>query len=68
MKKLKLKLLAVRIELHWWFIRRQRQKGKQLLEAGLPYSSQKIVELNRRFSKHCAIAMKAQREYERMAG
>ena len=64
MKSLKLKLLAARIELHWWFIRRQRQKGNKLLEAGFPHSSERFLALNRSFSKHCAQAMKAQREYE----
>ena len=68
MKSLKLKLLAARIELHWWFIRRQRQKGNKLLESGFPHSSERLLALNRSFSKHCAQAMKAQREYERASG
>ncbi len=68
MKNLKLKLLAAQIELHWWFIKRQRKKGNKLLESGFSYSSKKILALNRSFSKHCAQAMKAQREYERTSG
>ena len=68
MKSLKLKLLAARIELHWWFIRRQRKKGNKLLEAGFSHSSERFLALNRSFSKHCAQAMKAQWEYERASG
>lgn len=68
MKSLKLKLLAAQIELHWWFIRKQREKGKKLLESGYTHSSKKFVALNRSFSKHCAQAMKGQREYERETG
>lgn len=68
MKKLKLKLLAAKIELHWWFIKRQRQRGRQLLETGASPSSKEFLALNRSFSKHCTQAMKVQREYERAAG
>lgn len=64
MKKLRLRLLAVRIELTWWLIRREREKGRQLLEAGQQHSSKELLKLNRRFSKHCASVMKAQRAYE----
>lgn len=67
MKRLKLKLKAAQIELNWWFIRRERKKGERLLNKGLSHSSAKMLELNRHFSKHCAIAMKAQRDYERLA-
>ena len=68
MKNLKLKLLAAKIELQWWFIRRERDEGNRLLKSGFSHSSQKFLTLNRRFSKHCTQAMKAQREYERATG
>ena len=68
MKKLRLRLLAVRIELIWWLIASERKKGRLLLEAGQRYSSKELLKLNRRFSKHCASVMKAQREYEAAAG
>lgn len=65
MESFRLKLLVVRIELLWWFIRRERQKGNKLLESGFSHSSQKLVTLNQRYSKHCAQVMKAQQEYGR---
>ena len=68
MKKLKLKLLAARIELHWWFIKRERQKANKFVKSGYQHSSSKMLALNQRFSKHCAIALKAQREYDDMVG
>lgn len=68
MKTLKLKLKVAQIELNWWFIRRERRKGEDLLKKGLSHSSEKMLKLNHRFSKHCAMAMKAQRDYERLVG
>ena len=65
MKTLKLKILAAEIELHWWFIRRQRQKGNAIIKAGLPCSSPKVNKLNRRYSSRCVKAMNAQKRYER---
>ena len=66
MGRLKLKLKAAQIEFNWWMIRRERRKGAALLKKGHSHSSTKMLELNRRFSKHCAVALKAQREYECM--
>ncbi|MBP8640672.1 MAG: hypothetical protein KBI01_07215 [Oscillospiraceae bacterium] len=68
MKSLKLKLIAAQIEVHWWFIRKQRKMGSKLLESGYTHSSPKFVALNRSFSKHCTQAMKEQLEYERATG
>jgi len=65
MESFRLKMLAARIEFQWWFIRRERRKGKKLLDSGLSHSSEKLLALNRSFSKHCALAMEAQKEYER---
>ncbi len=67
MVRLKLRLKAAQIELNWWFIRRERRKGANLLKKGHSHSSPKMLKLNHRFSKHCAMAMKAQRNYERLA-
>jgi len=64
MESLRLKLLAARIEMLWWLIRRERHTGKRLLESGFSHSSRKLLSLNQRFSKHCTQAMKAQKEYE----
>lgn len=63
MKKFKLMLLGARIEIHWFFIRRQRQQGRRLLEKGKSCASPELVALNRRYSKHCSLAVKAQQAY-----
>jgi len=68
MERLKLRLLAAKNELQWWHIRRQRHKGNRLQRAGFSLSSQKFLALNQSYSKHCAQAMKAQREYESATG
>lgn len=66
MKKLKLCILAVKIEWHWWFIRRTRKKGNSLLSHGMPYSSQKLYRLNKQLSAHSAKALAAQGAYEKL--
>jgi hypothetical protein len=68
MKSIKLTLLAAQIELHWWFIKRERQKGNSLIKAGFRYSSPKLLHLNQSLSGHSVGAMKAQRAYERLDG
>jgi len=68
MKRIKLSLLAAQIELHWWFIKRERQRGEKLLKAGFRYSSPKLLYLNRCLSGHSACAIRAQKAYERLDG
>lgn len=68
MRKIKLALLAAKIELQWWLIKKERKKAKKLLDSGLAHSSPKIVALNQRFSKHCATVLKTQKEYEKLSG
>jgi len=68
MKNLKLKLLAAKIEFYWWFIKRERQQGNKIMNSGNQHSSPKMLALNRNYSKHCALALKAQREYDELAG
>lgn len=67
MKKLELRILAVKIEWHWWFIRRTRRRGNSLLSRGVPLTSQKLYHLNRKLSAHSAKAVKAQSCYERIS-
>lgn len=61
-------MLAAQIELHWWFIKRERQKGNKLLKDGFRYSSPKLLHLNQSLSGHSVAAMKAQRAYENLDG
>lgn len=67
MKKIKLWLLASKIEWHWWFILRIRRKGTSLISQGEPLTSEKLLKLNRTLSTHSTKAIKAQSAYELMA-
>ena len=64
MKKLKLRILAAKIELHWWFIRKIRKQGNSLLSREVPLASQKFYLLNRKLSAHSTKALKAQTAYD----
>jgi hypothetical protein len=64
MKQLKKKLLAIKVEYYWRQIQREKKLGKQLIERGSTYTSKEFIDLNDRFSGHCAKAVRAQREYE----
>ena len=63
MKKIKLWLLASKIEWHWWFILRIRRKGNSLLSEGVPLTSQKLHKLNQKLSMHSTKAKKAELAY-----
>lgn len=64
-KNVKLKLLAMRIEYHWRIIMGYRFSGNQRIEAGERYTSEIIVDLSNRISKHSSKLMKLNMEYER---
>ena len=67
MKKLKLRILAAKIEWHWWFIRKIRKQGNSLLCREAPFSSQKFYLLNRNLSEHSTKALKAQAAYDKLS-
>ena len=50
MKKIKLWLLALKIEWHWWFILQIRRKGNSLIRGGFPLTSQKLYKLTESFT------------------
>ena len=52
-KKLCMKMLAIRIEWHWYLIMRCRKKGKILFEKGPPYTSDEILRLSKRLDRQC---------------
>lgn len=66
MKILKLRILAARIEWHWWFIKKIRKQGNSLLNQKVPLSSQKFYYLNRNLSSHSTKAIKAQTAYDKL--
>ena len=67
MKKIKLWLLASKIEWHWWFILRIRKKGASLLSEGMPLTSLKLYKLNRNLSMHSTKAINAESAYSVLA-
>lgn len=68
MKNLSIIFTAVRIEWHWWFIKRERKKGNSLMAFGYSLSSPKMLRLNRRLSFHSAKVIEEQKVYFNMAG
>ena len=67
MKKIKLWLLALKIEWHWWFILQIRRKGNSLIRGGFPLTSQKLYKLNRNLYTHNTKAIKAQSVYSMLS-
>lgn len=68
MKRLILKLLAFKIEWHWWFIMRYRKKGNALIDNGATLSSARLLNLSLRLDRHCFAAAKAKQKYEDICG
>lgn len=68
MHYLKRIILAAQIEFNWKLIRKEREKGKKLLAEGNSLSSEKMVSLNKHYSKHCAAATRAQQKYYSLCG
>ncbi|MBO5779044.1 MAG: hypothetical protein J6R82_05710 [Clostridia bacterium] len=63
MRKIKAIALALRIEYHWWHIKRFRKRFDVLYAAGVPLVSPKVQKLNRRTSKHAARTMLYEKKY-----
>lgn len=68
MKKLKLKLLAMKIEWHWLFIKLYRRKINDLLEKGIKLTNPKLLGVYDVLNKHCTRVMVAQKRYEDLCG
>jgi hypothetical protein len=66
MKKLKLSLLAAKIEWHWLFIKRTRKRGNSLLGIGIPLSSPRFIKLNCSLASHSAKVIRNQMVYEEL--
>lgn len=67
-KSLELKLLALTIEWHWWFIMRGRKKCKKMIEGGTPLTSQNLIRLDNKIASHGMTAFSASRRYEELSG
>ena len=63
MTKIKAIILALRIEYHWWHIKRYRRKFDALYRSGTDLCSEKIQKLNKLVSKHSTAVMKQERYY-----
>ena len=66
MKKLKLWILAAKIEWHWVFIKRTRKRGNSLLGSGISLSSPEVVKLNHRLTSHSTEVIRNQLVYEKL--
>ena len=63
-----MRLVAFRIEWHWWFIMRGRKRGNRLIDAGTPLTSPELLRLSNNITEHGLKAMEAQKRYEDLAG
>ncbi len=63
MTKIKAIILALRIEYHWWHIKRFRKQFDVLYAADVPLVSPKVQKINARASKHAARVMVYERKY-----
>lgn len=63
MTKIKVIILALRIEYHWWHIRRGRKHFKTLYSAGFSLGFPQILKLNKRVSMHAVRVMIYEKTY-----
>lgn len=66
-KKLRMKILAIKIEWYWYLIMRCRKKGKILLEKGPPYTTDEILRLSKRLDRHCNSVWQLEHKYKSLA-
>ncbi len=66
-KKIRMILLAVKIEWNWFFIIRMRKKINRLVNSGEPFTSEKLITLDERTTRRRINANIAQKQYEDMA-
>lgn len=66
-KKLWMKMLAIKIEWHWYLIMRCRKRGKILLEKGPPYTSDEILRLSKRLDRQCNSVWQLESKYTSLA-
>ena len=62
-----MRLVAFRVEWHWWFIMRGRKRGNRLIDAGTPLTSPKLLRLDKNITQHGNKALEAQKQYEDLA-
>lgn len=67
-KSLELKLLALTIEWHWWFIMRGRKKCTKLIESGVPFTSSDLIRLDNKIASRGLLASNTSRRYEEISG
>lgn len=68
MLKIKLWVLAVRIEVRWWFILRYRKIGSWLLDRDEPLTSKRLLWLSKRIDHHGIKAFAYEDRYRKMIG
>lgn len=53
MNALRTKLIAYKLDYHWYFIRKYRKQMVQLYERGADLSDERLLLLNEKFNDHC---------------
>lgn len=72
LKKIRLRILAWKIEWHWLFITPGRKKGGKMIDelilSGQPLNSPKLITLNNKLSHHCTRVLILTERYHKLAG
>ena len=72
LKKIRLHVIACKIEWHWLFITPGRKKGNKIIDGlfakGQPLNTPKLMSLNRRLSRHCSRVSVLTERYAELAG
>lgn len=63
MRKLNRWMIACRIEMHWRVIMRCRRAGERMIRRGEALTSEKLLRLDRKISRHGMRAMQLQEAY-----
>lgn len=66
-QKVRMKLLAVRIEWHWLFIMRVRKKVNLMIGKEIPFTSAVLLRLDKRLNRHCGRVTWLTHQYEELA-
>ena len=63
MRRIKAIVLALRIEYHWWHIKRSRKRFDVLYAADVPLVSPQVQKLNTQISKYAVRVMVCEKKY-----
>lgn len=61
MNTLMVKIIAYKLDYHWYFLKKHEKQMQQLYEKGVGLSDGKMLSLNEKLNYHCVRAIKFDR-------